>query len=67
MQVSRVTFKIYTRYKSDSSRERINLGANSVERFIVVRRDADDSGWASADGTCGHLRDSLKYVLRGKG
>jgi hypothetical protein len=62
----RVTFKIYTRYRSDSSRERIALGADSVERFIVVRRDPDDfSGWASADGTCGHLRDALKFYFAG--
>jgi hypothetical protein len=58
-----VTFKIYTRYRSDSSRERIKLGRNSVDRYVIVRRDPDDGGWTDADGTLGHLRGALEFVL----
>ena len=59
----RVMFKIYTRYRSNSSRS-ISLGRGNIERYVIVRRDPDDAGWASADGTLGHLRDALKYALR---
>jgi hypothetical protein len=42
---------------------RIRLGRDSIERYVIVRRDPDDSGFASAYGTLAHLRDALKYAL----
>jgi hypothetical protein len=64
MEQFRTTFKIYIRYKSDSSRERMRLGHNSIERFIIVRRD-EDGGYADKDATCKHLTDSLKFFFAG--
>ncbi len=64
MEHYRVTFRIVVHYKSDSSRERIKLGHNSIDRFVVMRHD-EDHGLADKDATCRHLTDSLKFFFAG--
>ena len=56
------TFKIQVRYRSDYSRRQPT--SPRVDRYVIVRRDADDFGYVDKDGTMKHLRDSLKFALQ---
>lgn len=54
------TFKIQVRYKRVWSRRK---AWESIDRFVIVRRDPDDSGYADKDATVKHLTDSLKFFF----
>jgi len=57
-----MTFKIQTRWRRPTE-----PGApfkwEVVDRYVIVKRDADDSGYADRDVTLRQLYDSLKEIL----
>ena len=64
-----MTFKLQVRWRHpaivvDESRRRWEV----VDRFVIVKRDADDSGYADRDVTLRQLRDRLleEFIHRPK-